>query len=120
MMRCSGRNRIPWVSLTVNGRPEAAIVLTAIFPGRADAWLAHSVRYDEANAPRNALQGGLSRYARRDFSLLHQFKAHIAAPRSGGFGISGTGAGVPYTCLALPTRILRSRSFSVRERTAAG
>src|SRR6266853_1094451 len=31
MIRCSGRNRIPWVSLTVNGRPEAAIVPTAIF-----------------------------------------------------------------------------------------
>jgi len=58
MMRCSGRNRIPWVSLTVNGRPEAAIVLTAIFPGRADARLAHSVRYGEANAPRNPPQGG--------------------------------------------------------------
>src|SRR5215475_12800457 len=106
MMRCSGRNRIPWVSLTVNGRPEAAIVLTAIFPGRADAWLAHSVRYDEANAPRNAPQGGLSRYARRDFSLLHQFEGPYRGAAIRRIRDFRYGAGVPYTCLALPTRIL--------------
>src|SRR5262249_56724487 len=81
MRGCPGQKRIPGVCWTGTGRLEAAIFLPAIFPGRADAWLAHSVRYGEANAPRNAPQGGIKRLRKEGFFTTPSIRRPISRRR---------------------------------------